>query len=125
MTGAVVVAAFSLVAWATSSLWLGAPLRLELTEVGGHITAIWNTDGVARGVAGSLVVTDSGKVVTIPLSPEKAITGVAGYNVKSGKISATLHIGDQEAKAEWSAPDNWVPPARPELKPGADEKPKP
>ena len=125
VTGAVVVAAFSLVAWATSSLWLGAPLRLELTEAGGHITAIWNTDGVARGVAGSLVVTDSGKVVTIPLSPEKAITGVAGYNVKSGKISATLHIGDQEAKAEWSAPDNWVPPARPELKPGADEKPKP
>ncbi len=125
MTGAVVVAAFSLVAWATSSLWLGAPLRLELTEAGGHITAIWNTDGVARGVAGSLVVTDSGKVVTIPLSPEKAITGVAGYNVKSGKISATLHIGDQEAKADWSAPDNWVPPAPPELKPGADEKPKP
>ena len=117
VTGAVVVAAFSLVAWATSSLWLGAPLRLELTEAGGHITAIWNTDGVARGVAGSLVVTDSGKVVTIPLSPEKAITGVAGYNVKSGKISATLHIGDQEAKAEWSAPDNWVPPARP---PGAE-----
>ena len=71
------------------------------------------------------MVTDSGKVVTIPLSPEKAITGVAGYNVKSWKISATLHIGDQEAKAEWSAPDNWVPPARPELKPGADEKPKP
>ena len=124
VTGAV-VAAFSLVAWATSSLWLGAPLRLELTEAGGHITAIWNTDGVARGVAGSLVVTDSGKVVTIPLSPEKAITGVSGYNVKSGKISATLHIGDQEAKAEWSAPDNWVPPAPPELKPGADEKPKP
>jgi len=125
VTGAVVVAAFSLVAWATSSLWLGAPLRLELTEAGGHITAIWNTDGVARGVAGSLVVTDSGKVVTIPLSPEKAITGVAGDNVKSGKISATLHIGDQEAKAEWSAPDNWVPPAPPELKPGSDEKPKP
>ena len=125
VTGAVVVAAFSLVAWATSSLWLGAPLRLELTEAGGHITAIWNTDGVARGVAGFFVVTDSGKIVTIPLSPEKAITGVAGYNVKSGKISATLHIGDQEAKADWSAPDNWVPPAPPELKPGADEKPKP
>ena len=124
MTGAV-VAAFSLVAWATSSLWLVAPLRLELTEAGGHITAIWNTDGVARGVAGFLVVTDSGKIVTIPLSPEKAITGVAGYNLKSGKISATLHIGDQEAKAEWRAPDNWAPPAAPELKPGADEKPKP
>ena len=124
VTGAV-VAAFSLVAWATSSLWLGAPLRLELTEAGGHITAIWNTDGVARGVAGFFVVTDSGKIVTIPLSPEKAITGVAGYNLKSGKISATLHIGDQEAKAEWRAPDNWAPPAAPELKPGADEKPKP
>jgi hypothetical protein len=125
VTGAVVAAAFSLVAWATSSLWLAAPLRLELTEAGGHITAIWNTDGVARGVAGFLVVTDSGKIVTIPLNPEKAITGVAGYNLKSGKISATLHIGDQEAKAEWRAPDNWAPPAAPELKPGADEKPKP
>ncbi len=98
---------------------LSSTLKLELSEAGGHITAVWNTDSVTKGDSGSLTILDGGQTTTIPLSPATVMAGVSGFDPKSPKIQATLKIGDKVATANWGAPENWVPsePQSPKPKP--------
>ena len=112
LIGSIAAAVISATALATSSLWLAPSLRVELSESGGHITAIWNGEMVRGEVHGKLEVTDSGQKYEVPLPPERLKAGVAGFDAKTGKISVVLKIGDQMATATWTAPENWAPPQR-------------
>ena len=104
---------------AGANFLLSPTLKLELSESGGHITAVWNTDGVSKGDSGSLMILDGGQTTTIPLNSAKVIAGVAGFEPKSGKLQVTLRIGEKIARANWDAPENWVPnePQSPKPKP--------
>ncbi|HXJ38019.1 MAG TPA: hypothetical protein VNH18_02005, partial [Bryobacteraceae bacterium] len=101
---------------ATSSQWLPQPLKLELSDANGHVTALWNADAVDRGVTGTLNVIDGAQSVSIPLNAAQVATGVVGFDRKSDNLSATLKIGDATATATFKsvgfAPQAPTPPAK-------------